>query len=324
MLTSIHFLTTYTCNFECDHCFLYCGPRERGTFRIEQIQAVLEEAKRLGTIDSVFFEGGEPFLFYPLVLEGIERARRLGIKSGIVTNAYWATSVEDAELWLRPLAHRGVATINVSDDALHYGDPPGAHAQRVTQAAQRVGMAAKIMCTDRPKIVPAEPSPPGTAGAGGTQNGSSGKGGTAKGTAQEAGVRVGGGVMFRGRAVEKLAAGLPGRPWEGLNRCPHENLASPGRVHADCYGNVHLCQGLSMGNLWQTPFSQLVRDYRPQEHPIVAPLLAGGPAELVRRYSLPHEAEYIDECHLCFAARRALIDRFPQFLAPPQVYGLGR
>lgn len=26
MLTGVHLLLTYTCNFACDHCFLYCGP----------------------------------------------------------------------------------------------------------------------------------------------------------------------------------------------------------------------------------------------------------------------------------------------------------
>ena len=299
MLTGVHLLLTYACNFECEHCFLYCGPAARGTFTIDQIQAVLEEAQRLGTIETVFFEGGEPFLYYPLVLEGIERAGRLGIKSGIVTNGYWATSAADAELWLRPVQQRGVATINVSDDALHYGEPAGVHAQRVTEAAAAVGMAAKIMCAERPKVIPPDPASP-----------------------EGSPARVGGGVMFRGRAVEKLSAGLPGRPWESMKICPHENLGSPGRVHVDCYGHVHLCQGLSMGNFWQTPLSQLVREYRGEGHPIAGPLIAGGPAELVRQYALPHQEEYVDECHLCFEARRALIGRFPQYLGPPQVYGL--
>ena len=35
-----------------------------------------------------------------------------------------------------------------------------------------------------------------------------------------------------------------------------------------------------------------------------------------------HEDEYVDECHFCYTLRLALIDRFPQFLAPRQVYGL--
>jgi hypothetical protein len=122
--------------------------------------------------------------------------------------------------------------------------------------------------------------------------------------------------------VEKLAAGLPTRPWHGLTKCPHEKLDDPSRVHVDCFGHVHLCQGISMGNFWQTPLSEIVKQYRPTEHPIVGALLQGGPAELVRRYDLSHEEGYIEECHLCFAARLALLERFDDCLAPPQVYGL--
>ena len=121
MLTGIHFLTTYACNLECDHCFLYCGPRAAGTFTLEQIRQVMDEAVRLGTIQSVCFEGGEPFLYYPLVLAGVDLARQRGFSAGIVTNAYWATSAADAELWLRPLRERGVTSISLSDDPLHYG-----------------------------------------------------------------------------------------------------------------------------------------------------------------------------------------------------------
>ena len=32
MLTGIHFLLTYSCTSECDHCFLYCSPNAKGTF----------------------------------------------------------------------------------------------------------------------------------------------------------------------------------------------------------------------------------------------------------------------------------------------------
>jgi hypothetical protein len=50
--------------------------------------------------------------------------------------------------------------------------------------------------------------------------------------------------------------------------------------------------------------------------------VAGGPAELVRRYDLPHDDGYVDACHLCYSARAALRQRFPELLAPPNVYGL--
>ncbi len=61
--------------------------------------------------------------------------------------------------------------------------------------------------------------------------------------------------------------------------------------------------------------------YDPDAHPIVGPLLAGGPAEIVRRYGLAHEAGYADHCHLCYRMRCALRARFPEVLTPDQMYG---
>jgi len=292
MLESIHFLVSYACNFECDHCFLFAGPRAGGAFRIEQIERILDEAAVLG-IRKVCFEGGEPMLHYPLVVEAVRQARARGMESGIVTNAYWATSDRDAELWLRPLAELGVKGVGLSDDALHYGESAGPHAERVMEAAKRLGMTANVMRTETPRVEQTDSGP-----------------------------AVCGGVMFRGRAAVKMAAGLPTRPWESFTRCGRENLADPKRVHVDSFGNIHLCQGLSMGNFWRRPLSELVRSFDGLAHPIAGPILRGGPAELVRAFDLPHSAGYVDECHLCFEARLALLDRFPEFLAPRLVYGL--
>jgi hypothetical protein len=66
----------------------------------------------------------------------------------------------------------------------------------------------------------------------------------------------------------------------------------------------------------------MVKDYEPEGHPIVGPLLEGGPVRLFEKYDLEHEDEYVSACHCCYMARLALIDRFPQYLAPRQVYGL--
>ena len=120
MLTGIHFLLTYTCNFECDHCFVYSSPKAKGTFTLNQIiKEALDELIKIETIEWVYFEGGEPFMFYLLILEGTKLAQNRGFKTGVVTNAYWATSEEDAELWLRPLCKLGISDLSISDDAFH-------------------------------------------------------------------------------------------------------------------------------------------------------------------------------------------------------------
>jgi hypothetical protein len=70
------------------------------------------------------------------------------------------------------------------------------------------------------------------------------------------------------------------------------------------------------------PLSELISKYRSNLHPICAPLIRGGPAELAKELVMEHEKEYIDECHFCYSVRRAIIDIFPDYLAPRQVYGL--
>jgi hypothetical protein len=298
MLTGIHFLLSYKCDLECDHCFVYSSPQAKGTFTLDQLNKVFRELPKIETIEWIYFEGREPFLFYPLMCEGIKIARDMGFKTGIVTNAYWATSEEDAELWLKPLLDLGLSDVSISDDAFHYEDDKTSPAKHALSAARKLDMPCGSICIDRP-----------TVGEGADKERVKGK------------PVIRGGAMFRGRAVEKLIEGLPRRPWQEFTECPYEDLRNPERVHLDAYGNIHLCQGLSMGNMWQTPLSETVKHYDADSHPICGPLVNGGPARLVREYGVPHEDKYVDACHMCYLVRRALIDRFPQCLAPRSVYG---
>jgi hypothetical protein len=260
---------------------------------------ILDEAKKIDTVEWIFFEGGEPFLFFPLLNESIKRASKKGFKVGVVTNAYTAVSEEDAELCLRPLIESGLSSLSVSNDTFHYGnnlENPATHAENV---ARRLGIEASQISIEPPKALRKYFDPKG------------------KGSPV-----LGGGVRFRGRAVEKLAGNLPLRPWEELCECPDEDLDSPSRVHIDPYGNVMVCQGLSIGNAWITPLSQLFLKYRSAGHPICGPINRGGPAELAEEFGFKPTAGYVDECHLCFLVRKAIIDQFPDYLSPKQVYGL--
>jgi hypothetical protein len=299
MITGIHFILSYVCNFECDHCFLYCSPRANGTFTINQVDSILEEAKKIGTVDWIFYEGGEPFLFFPLLLESVKRANEKGFKVGMVTNAYGAVSEADAELWLKPLAESGLSFLQVSNDTFHYGEEPVNPAAIAASVADRIGLETSTIRIDPPAVSQASPA------------------GENKGQPI-----VGEGARFRGRAVEKLAGDLPLRPWRGLRECPDEDLESPSRVHIDAHGNVQICQGISMGNMWQVPLSELVSGYRSASHPICGPLVRGGPAELAEALGVVPETGYIDECHLCYSVRKEMIGRFPDYLTPRQVYGM--
>ena len=296
MLTGIHFLLTYQCLYECDHCFLFCGPHTEGTFTIDQVEKAIVQGVEAG-IEEIFAEGGEPFLYYPLMLETFRVAKKLNLKTGIVTNCYWATSERDAVLWLEPIIDIGLDFLQVSDDAFHSDDLEHSPAKTAAKAAKKLGLSIDSICIDKPIVLSEDERKKGEP-------------------------VVGGDVLFKGRAVEKLTEGLPLQKFDCFTECKHENLAEPGRIHLDPFGNVFVCQGLSIGNIWEKPLRQIMADYEPDKHPIIGPLLKGGPAELARVYGLPEGDSYVSHCHLCYLIRKKLIDQFPEYLCPKQVYGI--
>jgi hypothetical protein len=131
-----------------------------------------------------------------------------------------------------------------------------------------------------------------------------------------------GSVLFKGRPAEKLVEDLPRRPWQEFDKCLDEDFSNQKRVHIDPFGHVHLCQGITMGNMKKTPLHRLFEQFDPYKHPICEPILKGGPAELVRRYHVDHKEGYVDECHLCYSTRLELRKMFPEILAPDQMYGV--
>lgn len=264
---------------------------------IADIMEILREAEKLKDIKWIFFEGGEPFLYYPILLKGIKEASRRGFKTGIVTAPYWATTIEDAVEWLNPISKLGVSDFSVSEDAFHQDKEERDKPMNAIEAAKKLGIPVDTITIEEPTSSISEI------------------------TGLEGKPVTGGEVMFRGRAVEKLVEGLPRKPWTEFRECRHEDLANPSRVHLDPFGFVHLCQGLTMGNCKEEPLSELIRSYDPVSHPICNPLIKGGPAALVKKYNVSHEDGYVDECHLCYCARLVLRSRFPKYLGPGQMYG---
>lgn len=297
-INGLHILLTYTCTYECDHCFVWGSPWQTGTFSLAQLEEVFRQAADVPTIESIYFEGGEPFLYQPILVEAVRRSKARGYWTGIVSNGYWATGVEDSRAWLRPLAAAGLDRLEVSCDVYHGAGPVDEQVAPALEAARELFLTSDTITIE----APVGERDPGQAEAGQPV--------------------VGGDVMYRGRAAEKLTPGLPQQDWTVFDRCPYEDLVEPGRIHLDPLGNLHLCQGIVIGNLFERPLKEILADYEPEKHPIVGPLIAGGPRQLVETYELAHEPAYVDACHLCYRAREALRPRFPEWLGPDQVYGL--
>jgi MoaA/NifB/PqqE/SkfB family radical SAM enzyme len=294
-LEGLHILLTYQCTYECEHCFVWGSPFQTGTLTLQQIEQILGQAKAAG-VTSIFFEGGEPFLYYAILVQAVRMAANMGFSVGIVTNAYWANSVADAEEWLRPFVGR-LADFTVSSDLFHCSEPMGERPQNALAAAKWLNLPIGLISI-------AQPDPQGEA------------------RQTHGQVENEGAVMYRGRAAEMLVDRAIGYPWESFDSCPHEDLREPGRIHLDPHGNLHICQGIVIGNLFEKSLKQICDEYDADTHPICGPLLEGGPAALVKEYNIPHGFCYADACHLCYETRMTLRTRFPQYLNPDQMYGV--
>ena len=294
-LSGLHLLLTYQCTLECDHCFVWGSPWQSGTFTLPSLRQVLRQAQEVGTVEWIYFEGGEPFLYYAVLLKAVQAAAGLGFRVGVLSNSYWANDVQDALEWLRPFAGL-IQEVSISSDVYHWNEKLSRQAQNARAAAEQLGIPVGLLSVAQP----------------GDTNAALAVGQLPLGESA---------VMYRGRAAEKLVAQAARRPWTQFTECPHEDLREPGRVHLDPFGHLHVCQGISVGNIFRAPLSEICRTYDADRHPIIGPLLEGGPTALVSRYELPHAESYADACHLCYVARRELRPRFPEILGPDQMYG---
>ena len=185
-LTGLHLLLTYQCNYECDHCFVWGSPSQTGVMTLAQVRDIYHQAQELGTVTSIYLEGGEPFLYYPIMVQAAREAAALGFRVGVLSNAYWASAVEDAAEWLQPLASL-VQDLSVSTDLFHYDEVMSAHARNALAAAEQLGIPVGTIICEVPE---------GAHGAGAHGAGASGYPAQAAGEPVESGP-----IMFIGRAA---------------------------------------------------------------------------------------------------------------------------
>ena len=295
-LSGLHLLLTYQCNYECDHCFVWGSPWQHGTMALADIIHILLQAKEMGTIDWIYFEGGEPFLFYPIMLTGAREAHKSGFRVGIVTNAYWAITYQDALEWLQPLVGV-VEELSLSRDGFHGNEPQMQRVENALAAANFYDIPADVISIT-------DPDEPGSSAA---------RGQLPPGESQ---------IMYRGRAAEKLAGTSKQQPWQAFITCPYEDLENPGRLHLDPLGNLHICQGIVIGNIFRQSLAEICDQFEPVDHPLTGPLLMRGPVGLVEKFGTTPCETYADACHLCYATRKRLWHMFSDVLAPAQMYGV--
>jgi pyruvate-formate lyase-activating enzyme len=204
MLTTLHIILTHNCALRCKHCYVYSSPKATGKISLRQISNLLFECRKLPAIERIYFDGGEPFTQYPLLLKAIHKARARGFEVSVGTNGYFARTVEAGIRFLRPLAEMGVKEICISNDPLHYLYPKSSPAKRALQAAQILGMRTILSRIAEPGVLNEKDI------------------GSCLATELKDPR-----LMYAGRAAESLVEGLPTYRWQTFTECPRNDLSDP-------------------------------------------------------------------------------------------------
>jgi len=309
-LLSVTFLLTYRYTSECSHCFAASSTRKDDPMKLSEVQEYLEEAKKVGA-KWIWLIGGEPFLYFDLLLGAIKSANHLGLKTMTTSNAFWAISEESALKKLHPLKKKGLDCISFSADPYHWEYVPLEFVSNAAKAAKELDMDYCISsnCYFR-----------------GEGHYSVSK------LSQEIITRMAGHriyadpILFQGTAAEILAKDAPKQPWTNYNKCNYElcgikiEFDRPTTITIDPYGYVQpgVCLGISIGNVKERKLSEIITTYDIESNPIMKILHEEGPvglAKMAMNYGFK-PTEYASGCHLCYEARKVLLQHYPQYMAP--------
>ncbi len=305
-------ILSYRCHSGCKHCIYNCGPGwEKEAMSSDALRQALETVLIWPRTPQVHLTGGEPFLHFPLLLEGTRMATELGIWVYVETSGAWCTDEAEAVKRFGALREAGLQTVLISCSPFHAERIPLARTMRTVRAALEVFGSRRVTVymsqfleivqrfsddLERPTPFSRYDKALGVEGA-------------------RRLLWEGYGVVSGGRAgyeLGHLAGTVPAEAFAGMN-CASEILYAQ-HSHLDLYGNFvpAWCGGLAIGD-WRD-LSQVIDSFQEEQYPpLVEVLVEHGPYGLYEmageRYGYqPRAEEYTGKCHLCVDVRRHLVD----------------
>ncbi len=144
-LETIGLLLTYRCPVACSHCLVGAGPQRQEEVALEDALDWVAQisAYRSRHIRTLSLTGGEPFFCFDKLKRIVEFGVESGIAVTVVTNAYWAGSVEKATPILKAL--KGLNGIRISVDVYHQKEIPFERVRNAILAARDCGLPCRVM-----------------------------------------------------------------------------------------------------------------------------------------------------------------------------------
>jgi len=320
-IKGLDYLLTFECNSRCRHCCYLAGPQRPGFISPDQAEQWLTELYEIQPLQTITIHGGEPFLYFDVMLHVLKKARGLGVqKRWVITNGFWAKDYDIAKEKLTVLKEAGLTAITFSVDAFHQEYVPFDNVRIAIECAAQIDL--ETVAIDSYFLFAEE------------------RKNTYNIRTKEYLDNLG---MIYNIEINKFAAHFTGRAARLLieqdytqeqipkGRCRPPfwlggDLRDPETIEIDCEGNVSLCPGISIGNARKQSLTEIIRSYDYEKHPIVKIIVEKGPIGLYKlacSYGYKGTKKFVDECHLCYEMRRYLRKQYEQYLAPEDCYYKG-
>jgi len=315
-LSGITWITTYNCNISCDHCFFFTQGNKR-YMDPELVNIALKDFKYGNKMFWQHFSGGEIFLNTDKLIKIIQNLRKYFDKDiGLVTNGFWAKSIEESSLMIDKLKGIGVTSLSVSSDYFHQTLLDKENPRNLISALATEKMNSFILSGVLGKDIS------------GSKN-----------------LKLENDKLFNDLPMSKIPSiaeveirsigkgsklnipkkkFIPQGKCTELSTCLGENESfNPKMIWIDPYGNVMICYGITIGNLYKNTLNEIIESYDPKNNILLSILSEKGPKGLYeyaisKGIDLPDE--YYDECDLCYQVRSKLRMIHSEVLSPMECY----
>lgn len=317
-ITGITWLTTYNCNIACDHCFFETKGRNK-----YMSPDLIDKALGDFMLDKHIFwhhlSGGEIFLQKEKLIEIVKRIRKYFKKDiGISTNGFWAKNENETIAIVKELDKNGVSGIAVSVDYFHQKqlsiEGPKTLAKIIKKSGLNthtylMGARLNVDVSNSSKINSL------------TEN-------ITNEFKQEQEITlaipiersIGKGSKINQPKKHKIPQGK----CTELNTCLGERSPfNPAMVWIDPYGNVMICYGIIIGNIYSNSLNEIIGEYNPEKFPLLNKLAEHGPKGIfavAKEKGMNSSVGFYDECDLCYQSRSYLQKQYPDLIGPAECY----
>lgn len=117
---TLSFITTNYCTAKCSNCCMQCSPYKKDRLSLEEMINYVDDAlENFPTIKLLVLTGGECFSLKYDLNKIVAYASSKGLRTRVVSNAYWASSFKKAYLLLKELKDVGLNELNLSTGDEH-------------------------------------------------------------------------------------------------------------------------------------------------------------------------------------------------------------